>query len=122
MVRTQFTPQPEHMGFKGVIHGGLLSTVLDEVMVWACGLQTKRFAFCAEMTVRFLQPVSPGTELTAIGRLKEDRRGRMFLATGELQDASGTVVASSSGKYLPIKPEDTVEMAEDFLGGAPGLF
>jgi len=34
IVRTRFTPCPDHMGFKDVIHGGLLATVLDEIMVW----------------------------------------------------------------------------------------
>ena len=43
-VRTRFVPRPEHIGFKGVVHGGLLATLLDEIMVWACAVRTKRFA------------------------------------------------------------------------------
>ena len=122
VVRARFTPGAEHAGFKGVTHGGLLATVLDEIMVWACAVRTKRFAYCAEMTVRFLRPVAPGAELTAIGRLVEDRRGRVFQAAGKLVDSSGTVVASSTGKYLPIKDEQTGVMAEDLVGDTSGLF
>lgn len=122
VVRARFTPDTEHAGFKGVIHGGILATVLDEIMVWACAVRTKRFAYCAEMTVRFLQPVAPGAELTAIGRLVEDRRGRILQASGELMDSSGTVVVSSTGKYLPIKDEQTGVMAEDLVGDTSGLF
>lgn len=121
-VQAKYTPGTEHAGFKGVTHGGLLATVLDEVMVWACAVRTKRFAYCAEMTVRFLQPVTPGVELTAIGRLAEDRRGRLFQAHGELVDSSGTVVASSTGKYLPMKDADTRVMKEDFVGDTADLF
>src|SRR5215475_13925053 len=58
IVHAKFSPRPEHIGFKGVVHGGLIATVLDEIMVWACAVQTKRFAFCAEMNVRFLNPMS----------------------------------------------------------------
>jgi uncharacterized protein (TIGR00369 family) len=122
LVRTRFTPGADHIGFKGVTHGGLLATVLDEIMVWACAARKKRFAYCAELTVRFLQPAQPGVELTAVGRLVEDRRGRLFLARGELVDSSGNIIASATGKYLPIKEEESRLMVEDFVGDATGLF
>src|SRR4051812_40973160 len=54
VVQTRLIPRSEHTGFKGTVHGGLVSTVLDEIMAWACAVQTKRFAFCAELNVRFL--------------------------------------------------------------------
>src|SRR6267142_925041 len=69
IVQTRFAFRAEHAGFKQTVHGGLISTVLDEVMVWACGVQTKRFAYLAELTVRFLQSVRPGQELIATGEL-----------------------------------------------------
>src|SRR5580765_5067305 len=69
LVQTRFTPLPQHVGFKQTIHGGLIATLLDEIMVWACAVQTRRFAFCAELNVRFLNPVRPNEELTAIGEL-----------------------------------------------------
>ncbi len=120
-VLTSFIPRVEHIGFKGVTHGGLLATVLDEIMVWACAVRTRRFAFCAEMTVRFLQPASPDVELKATGRLVENRRDRIFLAAGELTDPSGTIVATATGKYLPLKAEDARGMVEDFVGDAGDL-
>jgi uncharacterized protein (TIGR00369 family) len=121
-VRTTFTPRVEHAGFKSVTHGGLLATVLDEVMVWACAVRTRRFAYCAEMTVRYLHPALPGTELTAIGRMTEDRRGRIFLARGELSDSQGRVLAMSTGKYLPIHETEAGVLAEDFVGDPKGFF
>src|SRR6266550_1900862 len=78
IVQTHFVPRPEHIGFKQTVHGGLIATVLDEIMVWACAVQTKRFAFCAELSVRFLNPVRPGTELMAQGELAKNRRNRIF--------------------------------------------
>src|SRR6266851_3902380 len=38
IVRARFLPRPEHVGFRETIHGGLISTVLDEAMVWAVGV------------------------------------------------------------------------------------
>ncbi len=122
VVQTRFTPRPEHVGFKQVVHGGILATLLDEVMVWACGVQTKRFAYCAELTVRFLNPLRPGEEVLAIGELVANRRDRIFDAKGEIKDASGKLLAAATGKYLPIPPNDMTGMTSDLVGDAGWIF
>jgi uncharacterized protein (TIGR00369 family) len=94
---------PHHVGFKQTIHGGLIATLLDEIMVWACAVQTRRFAFCAELNVRFLNPVRPNEELIAIGELASNRRDKLFEAKAELRNQAGLVLAAATGKYLPIK-------------------
>jgi uncharacterized protein (TIGR00369 family) len=119
IVRTQFTPRPEHIGFKGVVHGGILATVLDEIMVWACVAATKRFAFCAELNVRFVKPARPGAQVIATAELTTNRRDKVFEATAELKDQSGELLASATGKYLPIKEADLAAMSEDIVGALP---
>jgi len=116
IVTTQFTPGPEHVGFKQVVHGGILSTLLDEIMVWACAIGTRRFAFCAELNVRFLSPARPHETLLATAELVENRRNRIFEAKGELRNSSGELVAAATGKFCPIKDSDQQEMARDFVG------
>ena len=116
IVRARFVPRAEHVGFKATVHGGLIATLLDEIMVWACAVRTKKFAFCAEMTVRFLNPLKPGQEVFATGELVQDRR-RMFEAKAEIRDGAGTLFATATGKYLPIKNAELAEMATDFVGG-----
>jgi acyl-coenzyme A thioesterase PaaI-like protein len=74
------------------------------------------------MNVRFLQPSTPGIKLTAVGRLVENRRGRIFEAGGELRTPAGTVVATATGKYLPIRDEEARGMAGDFVGDTRSLF
>jgi acyl-coenzyme A thioesterase PaaI-like protein len=117
IVQARFVPQVEHVGFKETVHGGLIATVLDEIMVWACAVGTKKFAFCAELTVRFLHPLKPGHETILYGELLQDRR-KLFEAKAELRDAGGTVYASGTGKYLPIKEAEAKEMESDFVAGA----
>jgi uncharacterized protein (TIGR00369 family) len=120
-VHAQFVPRPEHVGFKATVHGGLIATVLDEIMVWACAVRTRRFAFCAEMTVRFLHPLKPGDQMLLVGELLQDRR-KLFEAKAELRDSVGKVYASSTGKYLPIKEADAADMATDFVGNPDWTF
>jgi uncharacterized protein (TIGR00369 family) len=119
IVRTHFTPRPEHVGFKQVVHGGIAATLLDEIMVWACAVQTKQFAYCAELTVRFLSPLRPGQEVFATGELIANRRNKILEAKGEIKDRDGKLLASSTGKYLPIKAVELADMATDFVGN-PG--
>ncbi|MBI4327706.1 MAG: PaaI family thioesterase [Chloroflexi bacterium] len=122
VVRTRFVPRPEHAGFKRTVHGGIISTILDEVMVWACGVRTQRFAYCAELTVRFLHPARPGQSLLATGELVTNRRNRLFEAQGELRNQADLVLATAKGKYLPLKDQEMKEAMTDFDGDVSGLF
>ena len=115
IVQTRFVPGAELVGFKQTMHGGIVGTLLDEVMAWACAVQSKRFAYCAELTVRFLQPVRPGEELIVEGEIVNNRRGRTFEAKSELRDGSGNILATATGKYLPVKLGHTTDMATDLV-------
>ena len=106
----------EHCGFTGVVHGGLLSTVLDEVMAWVIGVNTRSFAFAAELNVRFLRSVSPGVPLKVRAELTANRRGRLFLTRGDVLGPDGVVYAEATGKFLPIPLERQSAMLADFVG------
>lgn len=115
-VHTWFTPRAEHIGFKGVTHGGILATVLDEIMVWAVAVSTRRFAYCAEMTVRFQRPAKPDEELHASAELVANRRDKIFEAQAELRDAAGLTIATATGKYLPVPAEEIPAMLTELVG------
>jgi putative Holliday junction resolvase len=106
VVHTRFRLRAEHIGFRGVVHGGILATVLDEIMVWACAVPTGQFAFCAELNVRFLNPVRPDDEIIATGELLANRKNRIFEAKGVLANSAGRPFAEATGKYLPIAKGD----------------
>lgn len=113
-VESRFQFRPEHTGLSGTVHGGLVSTILDETMAWACGVGTRRLAFCAEMTVRFVRPVRPGVVLVARGELVENRRGRLFHLRAEIADEAGNVLAEATGKFIPVPGELQNSVLDDF--------
>ena len=117
LVRAKFSPRPEHNGFKGVVHGGLIATVLDEIMFWACAVQTRRITICAELSVRFLSSMPPEGEFIVTGELVTDRKGRIYEAKAAVQDARGVELAKATGKYVPIKNADVSQLAADLIGG-----
>ncbi|MDX1951622.1 MAG: PaaI family thioesterase [Verrucomicrobiota bacterium] len=121
IVEGRLIPGMEHVGFVGVTHGGLLATVLDEIMVWACSVPMKKFFFSAEMTVRYFAPARPGEEILARGEMIENRRNRIFIAQGELKRITGEKLASATGKYMPIPESSFAQFATDFEGTAEQL-
>ncbi|GLI38943.1 PaaI family thioesterase [Geobacter hydrogenophilus] len=65
---------PEHFqGWQGIVHGGILSALLDEICAQACmarGLQV----VTSEMRLRYRKPVPTGSVVTVIGEIVGDRR------------------------------------------------
>jgi uncharacterized protein (TIGR00369 family) len=113
-VRADFTPQHQHAGFRGIIHGGILSTVLDEAMFWAAASTKKRFCLAAELNVRFLHKVAVGQPLICVARLKADR-GRLWESEAELRDEQGVVYARATCKQVPMNLAAMKDAAVDFL-------
>jgi len=85
-------------GYQNVFHGGITSTLLDEVMIKAL-LAQNIMAMTVEMTVKFHKLVKIGEKLFLEGEL-EKQKGRLLLTSGRAMLADGEVVASATGKYL----------------------
>ena len=119
-VRADFTPQPQHAGFRGLVHGGILATVLDEAMFWAAASTMKRFCLAAELNVRFVNKVMVGQKLTIVARLNHDRK-RVWESSAELRDEAGTVYARATCKQIPMTLEEMKQAAVDFLPDAATL-
>ncbi|MBU0984293.1 MAG: PaaI family thioesterase [candidate division Zixibacteria bacterium] len=88
-------------GYRGIYHGGILSAMLDEVMIKAI-LAQDVFAVTAEMTVRYHRPVETGAELRFVGRITGSK-GRMYTTEGEVVNHEGVLYASATGKYIEAK-------------------
>lgn len=103
-VWTQFVPRAEHIGFVGIVHGGMLATVLDEAMVWAATWHGKRFCVAGEMTVRFKNSAEVGKPVMVRARV-ESARSRLITAVGRIEAEDGRLIAEASGKYVPLDDE-----------------
>jgi acyl-coenzyme A thioesterase PaaI-like protein len=113
-VVTEFVPQQHHAGFRDIVHGGILATVLDETMFWAAACATRRFCLAAELNVRFLKKTGLGQRLLCVAHLTADH-GRLWESRAELRDEPGTVYARATCKQVPISVADMRAAAEDFL-------
>ena len=95
---TEVSALEQFEGYRGIYHGGILSTLLDEVMIKAI-LALDRYAVTAEMTVRFFQPIRTGKKIRFVGRVTKSK-GRVFLTEGTAMGEDGQVFATAVGKYI----------------------
>ena len=96
------TPGEEHYNPLGIIHGGLLCTLLDTVMGCATHttLEQGTGYTSIELKVSYLRPVTLDTgALTATGSVVKDGR-RVVFAESEVADADGNLVATASSSLL----------------------
>ncbi len=113
-ITSRFSIGKEYTGWKNIVHGGIISTILDEVMVWAPWALTGDYYFTGEMTVRFIKPLTAGKEVTATARTENSRR-RVVETSAELKDDEGTVYATAKGKYISISKEQAEEFEKSLL-------
>ena len=113
----RWTAGKHYVGWSDKLHGGIIATLLDEVMAWAPS-SFDSWAVTAEMTVRYRSPAMPGEELQAEGRVVERRR-RIYEVRGEVRGGDGRVIAEGHGRYLGATPTEKSELRERY-GLAPG--
>jgi uncharacterized protein (TIGR00369 family) len=92
---------PTHLqGWKDTVHGGLLATVLDEIMIKAAATAEIK-CVTAEITVKYKKPASTGIAYMAFGKMLEVR-GRIIMAESRLCDAAGQICAQATGKLFKV--------------------
>jgi len=90
--------RPEHQGYAGISHGGVVSALLDEAMVYAA-VTLGRWATTAELTVRFSKPVPTGEALVLAAEVT-GHRSRLVECRAELRDSAGALLATATGKLM----------------------
>ena len=97
-------------GYRGIYHGGVISAMLDEVMIKAL-LAGDIYAVTAELTVKFKRPVRTGETVRFAGR-ETGRKGRVYFTEGEALAADGQPYATATGKYIEARAELRDELTQ----------
>ncbi len=102
-IRGVFSIGPEYQGGTAFVHGGIVATLLDEVMAKVSRFE-KDYAVTGQLNIEYLKPVPIGEELTVEG-WEVERAGRVRKRLGEIRNAAGVVLARGSGKFVEVDPE-----------------
>ncbi len=104
------TADEMYAGYKHIFHGGIVATLLDEIMIKAL-LAQELHVVTAEMTVRYRKPVFSGDRLHFEGR-QTGQKGVLYLTEGKAVNQAGEVVAEATGKYIRPKEELGAKLQE----------
>ncbi|MDX9833914.1 MAG: PaaI family thioesterase [Desulfobulbus sp.] len=113
-----FVTVPETMaGWDRIVHGGILTTMLDEVMGWTAIHLLKKIAVTRTITVDFLKPVYVNKELLITGIISERPSERQAVVSGEIH-MGDILCARARGDFATLSAQSAVRlgvMSGDYL-------
>jgi uncharacterized protein (TIGR00369 family) len=97
-LQTTFVASPTYQGWDGIVHGGILSTLLDEAManlVYELGYQ----AVTASMEIKFRKPAPILVPLLVCGEVTEVNR-RLIRAKAHIAKNDGTILTTGISTFM----------------------
>lgn len=115
-VEARYTAPEVYQGYPGTVHGGILASMLDEVVGRVAMTEDpNRFFVTAKLELRFRAPVPIGQELRLFGHLEKER-GHTILATGEILLPNGSVGVEAKATLVDRPGEEPDEDLMEELG------
>jgi acyl-coenzyme A thioesterase PaaI-like protein len=116
---TELELAPRFQGWDGIAHGGILCTILDEVMAWSLA-GADNWGMTARMSVDFRKPVPLEIPLRAEGWITRSRR-RIIETQGQIVDRNTSqVLATATGVYMAADEDRKAELRARYGFQAPG--
>jgi len=114
-VWSPFTATDAFEGYDGVVHGGIICTILDEVMAWSL-YREETWAVTGQLSTRFRKPVRVGEPTRAIGRIVNDR-GRVIETRGEIRrESDDALLAEATATFFRVPDAQAAAWNERYLG------
>jgi acyl-coenzyme A thioesterase PaaI-like protein len=96
---TEFQLDHRFEGWQGITHGGIVCTILDEVMAWAL-VAEDHWGVTARMSVDFRKPVPVDSRVRAEGWITRSRRRVVETAAHIVDLTTGVELATATGTYV----------------------
>jgi acyl-coenzyme A thioesterase PaaI-like protein len=106
-VWSRWTPSINHQGYEGIVHGGIVTTVLDEVMGWVVS-NAGIWAVTGRLNVAFRKPVEIGVATIARAWIVSNDRRKLDVAASITRESDGQLLADATGIFVRV-PHETAE-------------
>ena len=110
-VRAEFIPESKHQGFKEIVHGGILFSILDEIMGRTAVIAKGVMTMTVEINIKYRKKALVGEKIIFIAQMTKDL-GRMIKAQAEARSEDGTLLIEAKGKFIVISKEMQREVEE----------
>jgi uncharacterized protein (TIGR00369 family) len=98
-------PDSRFQGYHGVLHGGIQSTLMDEIASWLVFVRLKTAGVTSKMTVEFLRPVHISRGRIKLTASLTETRGRVARIETRLLDARGHLCSRAQVEYTVYSPQ-----------------
>lgn len=105
---SEFTPDENHVGYPGVVHGGMIYSAMDDVMANWLYLRGAR-AYTARCEIRYHEPAAVGQALRLVGRQTGGNRKVAKMEATAVRTTDGRTVATAAAVFVIV---DQTEFAE----------
>jgi uncharacterized protein (TIGR00369 family) len=99
-IRTEFTPPKKFQGFKDILHGGIMATLLDETMIHLIFGRGEKVV-TARLEMKLRKPAKIGEKIAVTAELLSDSGRRIELAA-EARNPSGELLAEGKGTMVRV--------------------
>ena len=93
--------QHQHTNIHKIVHGGVLVTLLDTAMGYACHILSNTSIVTMNLTTSFIANCKVGARISAIGEVIHAGR-RVIVAEGKALDEEGTLLATAQGTFFVV--------------------
>jgi acyl-coenzyme A thioesterase PaaI-like protein len=109
VIETTYTAPEHFQGYPGVLHGGIVATILDEISGRAQmgDPSSPRFMFTAKLEVKYRKNVPTCKPLKIIGKAGRSK-GKMAEGWAGIYDEQGTLLAEANAMLINI-PQETLD-------------
>jgi uncharacterized protein (TIGR00369 family) len=113
-VMTEHVIREADAGYSRILHGGIATTLLDEVMTWASIVASGKVFVAAEIAVRFLGPVFVGEKIFVEGWVTK-AGARLYLTEGTIKNKDKKILVAATGKFMPMNIDQAKHVPVDFV-------
>ncbi|MGC8971933.1 MAG: PaaI family thioesterase [bacterium] len=98
LVEAIFSPNDFHQGYPDIVHGGIVTTLLDEAMAYALEFNGYR-GLTVKLRVKFLKPLKPKDRYRIIGYLGKIR-SKVASVYSEIRDVDNNIMAKAEALFF----------------------
>jgi acyl-coenzyme A thioesterase PaaI-like protein len=114
-VTAECTVPERYQGYPGVVHGGIVTAMLDEISGRAhLNGDPPRFMYTAKLEIRFRNNVPIGKPLRIVGRVGKSK-SRTATSLGMIYGPDGDLLAEAKALHVDL-PQDLLQIDLDALG------
>ncbi len=95
-----YTEVPERFcGFDGIVHGGIIATLLDEIAAWTLIVHIKRLCITQEAKIKYFKPVFVNKTIIVESQIKE-LNDRIVKTLAYIKNLDGLILAESESQWI----------------------